>query len=188
MTWLIIAFGYLVGSIPTAYLAGRLLRGIDIREVGDGNMGAQNAFRQLGPAIGISVGLIDAAKGALPIVLGHAAGIPQIGTFVAGGAAVVGHNWPILLGFRGGRGEATTIGILLTVAPIPLLIAAVPATAVLIWTRHVTISSAVLFIPYVLLSWWFKVGAGIITYSLALLLLVAFTHILTSRRVTPRQA
>ncbi len=132
--------------------------------------------------------MIDAGKGALAILLGRAAGIPQVGIFMAGGAAVVGHNWPFLLGFRGGRGEATTIGILLTIAPIPLLIAAVPATAVLIWTRHVTISSAVLFIPYILLCWWFKVGGGVITYSLVLLLLVAFTHILTSRRVTPRQA
>jgi len=188
LTWLIIAFGYLLGSIPTAYLAGRILRGVDIRQYGDGNMGAQNAFRQFGPFIGILVGLIDAGKGCLAILLARAAGLSELGVFVAGGACVVGHNWPFLLGFRGGRGEATTIGILLTVLTVPLLIAAVPGIIVLIWSRNVTLSSAVLFILFILLSWWRGVSGALITYSLVLLLLVAFTHVLTSRRVAPRQA
>ncbi len=188
MTWLIIAFGYLLGSIPTAYLAGRLLRGVDIRQIGDGNVGAQNAFRQLGPFVGILVGLIDAGKGSVTILLAHAAGLSELAVFVAGGACVVGHNWPFLLGFRGGRGEATTIGILLMLVTVPLLVAAIPAIIVLIWSRNVTVSSAVLFILFVMLCWWRGVSGALISYSLFLMVLVAFTHILTVRRVTPRQA
>lgn len=188
MAWLIIAFGYLLGSIPTAYLAGRFLRGTDIREMGDGNMGAQNAFRQLGPWVGIAVGLIDAGKGALAVSIANGAQLPQLAVFVTGGAAVVGHNFPLLLGFRGGRGEATTIGIFLTLMTIPFLIAAIPALVVLIWSKNVTLSSAVLFILLILLCWWRGVSGALITYSLVLLLIVTFTHVLTSRRVAPRQA
>ncbi len=69
MAYLITVIAYLLGSIPTAYIAGRLVKNKDIRTLGDGNMGAQNAFRQFGPRIGFSVGVLDAAKGALAIII-----------------------------------------------------------------------------------------------------------------------
>ena len=105
MPWLIPILGYLLGSIPTAYIAGRLLRGRDIRQMGDGNVGAQNAFRQLGAKVGITVGIIDIGKGALAVLIAQAAGIPLVAVLITGAAAVVGHNWPVFLGVRGGRGE-----------------------------------------------------------------------------------
>jgi glycerol-3-phosphate acyltransferase PlsY len=68
MFWLLVALGYFLGSVPTAYLAGRMLKGVDIRQIGDGNMGAANACRQLGPEVGFMVGIADAAKGALAVI------------------------------------------------------------------------------------------------------------------------
>ena len=76
MPWLIVLLGYLLGSIPTAYIAGHLLKGRDIRQIGDGNVGADNAFRQLGAKIGIGVFFIDAGKGALAILIAQSASLP----------------------------------------------------------------------------------------------------------------
>lgn len=180
--------GYLVGSIPTAYLAGRISRGEDIRKLGDGNMGAQNAFRKLGRGIGILVGLIDAGKGALIIIIAEAVGLSQTAVFVAGAATVAGHNWPVFLGFRGGRGEATTIGILYVLITIPALIVTLPAIATLILTRNVIWASVVAFVPLPLLCWLFRFPGAVIAYSLALLVLVAITHLLRIRGIAPRHA
>src|SRR4030042_894841 len=129
MSWLIVLSGYLIGSIPTAYIAGHLLKGRDIRHMGDANMGAANVFRQLGAKAGVVVGIIDAGKGALAILIAQAAGLPLVTVLSTGVAAVVGHNWPIFIGFRGGRGESTTIGVLLATITQPILIEAGPAIA-----------------------------------------------------------
>jgi glycerol-3-phosphate acyltransferase PlsY len=92
MPWLIIILGYFLGSIPTAYVAGRILKGVDIRQIGDGNMGAANVFRRLSPKAGIAVGIVDAGKGALAVLIAQAANIPQVAVLFAGAAAVAGHN------------------------------------------------------------------------------------------------
>jgi len=180
--------GYLLGSFPTAYVAGRLSRGKDIRQLGDGNMGAQNALRQLGPALGILVGLIDAGKGALAVLLAQAVGLPQSVVFVTGGAAVIGHNFPFVLGFRGGRGEATTIGILLVLVTGPTLIAALPTILTLVWRRSVILATAVLVISLLIVCWWQGVPVALALYSVALFIFVAVTHALTARRVAVRHA
>jgi acyl phosphate:glycerol-3-phosphate acyltransferase len=188
MTWLIITLGYLLGSIPTAYIAGRIARGEDIRTVGDRNMGAQNVFRQLGPALGIPVGLIDMAKGILAILLAEAAGLPQIGVLLTGIAAVIGHNWPIFLGFRGGRGEATTIGILYALVTVPALIVTMPALITLWFSRNVTLSSVVAFVPLPFICWWMGISGTLIAYAIILLCVVALTHLLRTRHVIIHQA
>ena len=87
--WLIIVIGYLIGSLPTAYIAGRILKGEDIRRMGDENAGAANAFRELGAKIGILVGVIDAGKGALAILIAQAGGVSQTIVMLTGVAAVV---------------------------------------------------------------------------------------------------
>ena len=182
MPWLIVALGYLLGSIPTAYIAGHLLKHKDIRQLGDGNVGARNAFHELGRKIGVAVGLIDAGKGALAILIAQAAHIPQTAVLFTGVAAVVGHNWSVFLLFRGGRGESTTIGILLTLITQPMLIIAGPTILTLVIKRNVTMASAVLFIPLPLLCWLFDVPGVLIAYSVALPCLVGFTHFLRTRR------
>jgi len=187
MPFLIVALGYLLGSIPTAHIMGLVFRKVDIRKVGDGNMGAQNAFRQLGAKIGVSVGLIDAGKGALAIFIAQVANLPQVAVLLAGVAAVVGHNWPVFLRFRGGRGEATTIGVLLTTITQPMLILAAPAIATLVIWRNVTLASAVLFVPLPFVCWWLGVPGVLVVYGIALPCLVAFTHFLRTRwAVTPQ--
>jgi len=187
MPWLVVVLGYLLGSIPTAYIVGRIFKKVDIRRVGDGNMGAQNAFRQLGAKTGVAVGLIDAAKGALAILIAQAANLPQIAVLLAGAAAVIGHNWPIFLRFRGGRGEATTIGVLLATITQPMLILAIPVIATLVIWRNVTLASAVLFVPLPLVCWWLGVPGALVAYGVALPCLVGFTHFLRVRQTVTHQ-
>ncbi len=187
MTWLIIILGYLLGSIPTAYIAGRLLKDKDIRQMGDGNMGARNAFHQLGRKTGIGIFFVDATKGAIPILIAQAAALPQIAILITGVATVVGHNWPIFIGFRGGRGEATTIGILLTVISQPMLIVAGPALAALVIKKNVMLASTFLFIPLPLICWGLGLPGILITYSMALPCLVGVTHLLRTRQTVMYQ-
>jgi len=187
MPWLIIVLGYLLGSIPTAYIAGHLLKGRDIRQMGDGNMGARNAFYELGAKTGIGIFFVDAGKGALAILIAQVASLPQIAVMLTGVAAVIGHNWPVFLGFRGGRGEATTIGVLLTLITQPMLIMAGPALATLVIKKNVTLASAVLFIPLSLICWWLGVPGVLVAYSIALPCLVGFTHLLRTRQPLMRR-
>ncbi len=184
MPWLIIVLGYFLGSIPTAYIAGRVLKGVDIRGVGDGNMGAANAFRQLGAKVGVAVGIIDATKGAVAVLIAQAASLPLVAVLLTGTATVIGHNWPIFIGFRGGRGEATTIGVLLTLITQPMLIVGGVAISAIFFTRRVILGQGpFLFVPLPVVCWWLGVPGMLTAYGIALPCLVGFTHFLRTRRV-----
>jgi glycerol-3-phosphate acyltransferase PlsY len=183
MPWLIVILGYFLGAIPTAYIAGRVVKGIDIRRVGDANVGAANAFHQLGKKIGVAVGLIDAGKGALAVLIAQAADIPQEAVLITGVAAIIGHNWPVFLGFRGGRGESTTIGMLLILVTQPMLILGGVSIVTLFITRNVILASVVLFAPLSLVSWWLGVPGMLVGYGIALPCLVGVTHFLRTRRI-----
>jgi len=185
---MILLLGYLLGSIPTAYIAGHLLKSQDIRQLGDGNVGAANAFRVLGPGAGVTVFLIDASKGFLAVLIAQAASLPQLAVLFTGAAAVVGHNWPVFIGFRGGRGESTTIGVLTNILPQPILIASGPAALVFLISRNVTVASTFLFVPLPLLCWWLGLPGVLVTFSMALPCLVGFTHFLRTRQTAMRQA
>ena len=187
MPWLIVILAYFLGAIPTAYIAGRMVKGIDIRQVGDTNMGAQNAFHQLGAKVGVAVGVIDAGKGALAVLIAQAADIPQEAVLITGVAAIIGHNWPVFLGFRGGRGESTTIGMLLILVTQPMLILGGVSIVTLFITRNVILASAVLFAPLSLVSWWLGAPGMLVSYGVALPCLVGFTHFLRTRRTVIRQ-
>jgi glycerol-3-phosphate acyltransferase PlsY len=188
MPWLIILIGYLLGSIPTAYIAGHILKGEDIRQMGDENMGAANVFRQLSARAGVMVGIIDAGKGALAVLIAQAANMSQITVMFTGVAAVIGHNWPIFIGFRGGRGASTTIGVLSALVTQPMLILAGPAILTLIIKRNTTLACAVLFVPLSLVGWWVGTPVSLIIYSVALPCLVGFTHFLRTRSRVTRPA
>ncbi len=146
-------------------------------------MGAANTFHQLGAKAGVAVGIIDAAKGALAVLIAQAAGLSLFAVLLTGAAVVVGHNWPVFLGFRGGRGEATTIGVLLTTITQPMLILAIPAIAAHFILRDTTKAAAVLFVPLPLVCWLVGLSGALIAYSITLPCLVGFTHFLRTRRV-----
>ena len=184
MPWLIVVvLGYLLGSIPTAYIAGHLLKDKDIRQMGDGNMGAANAFCQLGRKTGIGIFFVDVTKGALPILVAQAVNLPLLAILTTGAATVIGHNWPVFVGFRGGRGESTTIGVLLAVITQPMLILAGPALAALAIKKNVMLASVFLFVPLPLVCWWLGLPGTLVTYSMGLPCLVGLTHFLRTRRV-----
>ena len=179
---ILVLLSYLLGSIPSAYIAGRLLKGIDIRTVGDGNVGGVNAYRTIGPAAGITVLVADACKGAATVMTVQAfASHPVV--FLAGFAVVAGHNWPLYIGFRGGRGEATAIGVLLVLLPQAMLtLLAVCAVPFLI-TRNTMLAGAILFAPLWLVASLMGASVPLIGYSMALPCLVGITHFLSTRHL-----
>lgn len=176
---------YLLGSIPTAYLAGRLGKGIDIRQVGDGNPGAANVWREVGPIPGTVVALVDMGKGAAAALLAHTLTGSTVGQMLAGGLAVVGHNWPAFLRFQGGRGAATALGVLLAVLPsatFPLLaLALIP----FFLTHSLTAAFAFIYIPLPLLAWASGASIGIVLFTISLPILVGVTHALRSQEPLP---
>jgi glycerol-3-phosphate acyltransferase PlsY len=188
MAWLIMITAYVVGSLPTAYLAGRFLKGKDIRQMGDENAGAANAYRELGPAAGVFVFIIDAAKGAVVVLIAEAANMSQMVVLFSGAFAVIGHNWPVFLGFRGGRGVSTTIGVLAVLVTFPMLVLALPTVLILILKRNVTPSMAFLFIALPFVDWIFKMSPVLIGYGIALPSLVGITHFLRTRPKELREA
>ena len=114
---LALSFGYLLGSVPMAYLAGRMLRGIDIRHVGSGNVGASNVWHSVGKRWSFPIGAFDLfVKGMAPPVFARAFGLDIEWQAAAGMLAVVGHNWPVFLRFEGGRGLAPAVGVMLVLA------------------------------------------------------------------------
>lgn len=116
-----VIIGYLLGSIPAAYIMSRVRKGIDIRTIGSGNMGGANVIREIGTHEGVFVGLFDLAKGTGVILIAQALSVSELWMFGTGFAAVVGHNFPVFASFRGGRGSATIIGIFLVLAPTAAL-------------------------------------------------------------------
>lgn len=146
-----VLLSYLSGSIPSAYLAGRLLKGVDLRTIGSGNLGATNVYRNLGGAAAAVVLAVDALKGALPVLLLpprivlERGGDPERLVWWAsacGVAAILGHARPIFLLWRGGgKGVATGAGVFASLAPIPTLVAFVGFVVALAGSRIVSLGS-----------------------------------------------
>jgi len=108
---------YLLGSIPTALILSRRLKGVDIREAGNGNMGAQNTYHVLGQKPAIFVFIIDLIKGALPVLIAQFWGFDLYIQYLAGICAILGHDFPVFAGFKGGQGTATTAGTMMALFP-----------------------------------------------------------------------
>ena len=143
----IVILGYLLGSIPFGVIIGKMVRGIDVREYGSGSMGMTNVMRTVGAKAGLIVLIADLLKGAVAVALAWAifysepASTVQWGQMAGGAAAVVGHSWPVYIGFRGGRGIATAFGAILVIAwPIGLICLAVFLLMVAIF-RYISLGS-----------------------------------------------
>ncbi len=186
MSWFaLLVLCYAVGSFPSAYLAGRFARGIDVRTLGDGNPGTANAFRELGVKTGLLVGFIDIGKGAFVVLLARWITGSETAVLLAGLIAVAGHNWPVFLHFRGGRGAATALGVLLVLLPIPAIPMAITALIFLYLSKNTSVYFAFVFGPMALVSWLTGAPASHIGYSLALPVLVGISHFLSVHRSTP---
>jgi len=178
-----IIIGYLLGSIPTAYIVSRLRNGTDIRTIGSRNMGGANVMREIGTHEGVFVGLFDIAKGAGAILITQALNVSEPWVFGTGFAAVVGHNFPVFAGFRGGRGSATIIGIFLVLAPtatlVTLAVVAIPFFASRKFAGAIIIGLALL--P--LFAWLLEGSLSLVRYVLAIDLFMLIRNLPDIRRV-----
>lgn len=152
-SWAVLIGAYLLGSVPSAYIAGRVFAGVDIRRIGDGNVGARNTFRAIGRLPGIIVGLADIGKGALAVIMARDLGQTENVVLLAGLFVVLGHDLPIFLGLRGGQGMAAIVGVVGTLFPVLTGVAAILMLVTLLLTRNWDLSSAVGCIALLVLLW-----------------------------------
>ncbi len=142
MSWLVNGvLGYLLGSIPSGVLVGRLVTGRDVREYGSGKSGFTNTLRSAGVGAALVVVAADIAKGAAPVLLGRFVMDDPWAVAIGAVAAVAGHNWPVFAGFRGGRGVATSFGALTAMAPPAGLAVLLLGLLLLAATRYVSLMS-----------------------------------------------
>jgi glycerol-3-phosphate acyltransferase PlsY len=140
LPWLLAS--YLLGAVPTSYLAARLFRGIDLREHGSRNLGATNLYRVLGWRYAIPVGLLDAAKGLVPVlVFAPQVSSSELFALICGLVAVVGHVFSVFVGFKGGKGVATAAGVMLGLTPAALGVAVLVWAALVYLTGYVSVGS-----------------------------------------------
>src|SRR5262245_13476772 len=161
-----LGLGYLSGSLPFGLWLGRAMRGVDVRTLGSKNIGATNVYRTLGPAVGVPVLLLDIAKGALPMWL-----VPQLAVTSAfpgggewcrlavGAAAVLGHMFTLFAGFQGGKGVATTVGVLLALSPAAFAAFLLVFVATVAITRYISLGSILGSIAFAL-TLGFKAAGG----------------------------
>ncbi len=151
----IIIVCYLIGSIPSAFLIGRAVAGVDVRTEGEGNVGARNVFHVVGSRWGLVVFLADFAKGALAAAIVVARDAPTWQVALAGVAVFIGHAYPVWLGFVGGKGLSTIAGFATVMMPLAVLLGAVAAAVVWVPTRRfmpttvATIAVAIVGAPFV---------------------------------------
>lgn len=172
MTWLFLLLAYLAGATPTSHMVSRGLHGVDLRKQGSGNLGATNTFRVLGWRAALPVMVVDVAKGWVPTVFfpiwdGAA---PLEWELAYGAAAIIGHVFSVYVGFRGGKGVATSAGVFLALAPWAVLIAGIVWGVVLVLTRMVSLGSllAAVVLPIAVfatgetrLELWLSIGLAV---------------------------
>lgn len=179
---LVIAGGFLLGSIPFPYLLTRR-RGIDLRTVGSGNVGAANVLRVSSPATAITVLALDATKGSLAVWLADMVPVPSSLAVYAGLAAIAGHVYPPWLGFRGGKGMATTAGVFAVLAPAATVVSALVFVGLLAATRVVSVGSMGAMMALPPLTAWFGNSPLVVTAASGAAAFVAFRHRTNMRRV-----
>ncbi|MFQ5826146.1 MAG: glycerol-3-phosphate acyltransferase [Dehalococcoidia bacterium] len=146
---LLIGVAYLVGSVPSAYIVGRLLRGLDIRRYGSGSVSGSNVWQTVSRRATIPVYLIDVGKGIIPVLLAKLLGLDLPWQVAVGLASIIGHNWSLFLHFQGGRGLVTAGAFVLVIAPRELVIAGTVVVVGLLLLRNLPLASglAVLSLP-----------------------------------------
>ena len=172
---------YLIGAIPTAWLFARFALGRDIRSIGDSNSGAANVYREIGPKAGLACGALDIIKGGLAVivvrVIIHDPGIEMF----AGICAFIGHIWPVYLRFRGGRGAAVSVGVMLAVFPIIALPLGALSLVALYHTRKAMVALFMFLAGVPVLAWVAVLTVGYTPgeagYALALAVITGLSHV-----------
>ena len=168
--------GYLLGSIPSGWLAGRWLKGIDLRELGSGSTGATNVLRQVGKGPALVVFLIDVGKGAAAVLIARALGLGDWIQVLAGLTALAGHIWPMWLNFKGGKAVATGFGMFLGLA-WPVGLASFGVFLLTLWLfRIVSLSSVLAAVSLPLLMICFSGIGSYILIALVAMGLVLWRH------------
>ena len=174
---LIITICYLLGSVPFGYIVGKLFKKIDIREFGSGNIGATNAFRILGPSLASLVAIGDIGKGIFSVYLVKYLNIDSsLILAIAGLAVICGHDWSLFLGFKGGKGIATTFGVIFALNPMIAILALIVGGVVVITTRYVSLASIFAVISIFVFTILFKQPYEYIVFSAIILILGIFNH------------
>lgn len=182
----LVLFAYFLGSIPFGILVAHLFdRGVDLRKVGSGNIGATNVFRAVGKAGGILTLFLDAGKGILAMALAYRFLESRLDLWMAlaGGAAILGHIFPVYLGFRGGKGVATALGVVAILSPVTAFLLAVLFAAVVYFSRYVSLASlcAAIALPPVMAL--LATSRHYVFLSLGICFLVIYTHRENIRRL-----
>ena len=172
---LLILVSYVIGSVPSGYLLGKL-RGVDVRMVGSGNVGATNVARAVGKSQGVITLMADAAKGYLPVFAALQLGQDSLTIALTAVAAFLGHLYPVFLKFQGGKGVATGFGALLALAPIAALVLAVVFVLVAGATRIVSLGSLATAAAAPLSLWLFYQPPVIVGMGFVLGAMVIFRH------------
>jgi glycerol-3-phosphate acyltransferase PlsY len=179
---LVTGLGFLLGSIPFPYLFTRR-RGIDLRTVGSGNVGATNALRVSSPATAITVLALDATKGSLAVWIADALTRQNTLAVLAGLAAILGHVYPPWLGFRGGKGMATTAGVFAMLAPAATVVSAAVFVLLVAISRVVSVGSLGAMVALPPLTAWFAGSPAVVVGACAAAAFVVFRHRTNMRRL-----
>jgi glycerol-3-phosphate acyltransferase PlsY len=192
---LLIILAYLIGSIPTAVWIGKFFYNIDVREFGSGNAGATNTFRVLGQKAGIPVLIIDILKGSLAVSAAFLSTYDFVSDefinlqLVLGIAALVGHIFPVFAGFRGGKGVATILGIVICILPLSCCLSLLVFIIVLFASRMVSLSSmlAGISFPFFLHFVFHNTNSILTIFSVVVALLLIVTHRKNILRIINKQ-
>ena len=167
---------YLLGSIPFGYIFAKLFGNTDIREHGSGNIGATNVLRVMGWKLALPVFILDLLKGFLAVFLAKAVDGDSLLPLAAGILVMLGHSFPMFLGFKGGKAAATAIGVLLALSGWVTLALFAAATIILTITRYVSLASIVGSLLVPIFFWLFGFKLPYIIFGLAVAILVVFRH------------
>jgi glycerol-3-phosphate acyltransferase PlsY len=171
-----ILFGYGVGSLPLGYLVANRAKGIDLRRVGSGNVGAANVYRTAGLAAALIVVLVDIAKGASSVFFAARFATGAADPIAAGIAAIIGHVYPVWLRFHGGKGVATACGVFWMLAPLATAMSATLFVLVVGVTRYVSLGSIVATIALPPLAWFTENSTPVVIGAAVAALLIVQRH------------
>jgi acyl phosphate:glycerol-3-phosphate acyltransferase len=183
---IVVIVAYLIGSIPFGYLIVRGKIGADVRQTGSGGTGATNVSRRAGKAAGVLTLLLDALKGSAAVVIAKTFTGSEWIVAAAAVAVLLGHIFPVWLGFRGGKGVATGAGVFLVLAPFALLCAGVIFLAIVLSTRYVSLGSMIGAATIPLFVWLWSDSRPLLIAAIVGALLIVFAHRGNISRLTQR--